>query len=58
MLQDLDRGGATEIDAMCGAVVTEGRRLGVPTPVNEALWRAVREREGRPLAASLAAPLA
>ena len=58
MLQDLDRGAATEIDAMCGAVVTEGRRLGVDTPVNEGLWRAVREREGRPLAAPLAAPTA
>ncbi len=55
MLQDLDRGAATEIDAMCGAVVAEGRRLGVPTPVNEDLWHAVREREGRPLAKSAAA---
>ena len=51
MLQDLDRGATTEIDALCGAVVIEGRRLGVATPVNEGLWRAVREREGRPLAA-------
>lgn len=50
MLQDLDRGAMTEIDAMCGAVVAEGRRLGVRTPVNEALWHAVREREGRPVA--------
>lgn len=56
MLQDLDRGATTEIDAMCGAVVIEGRRLGVATPVNEGLWRAVREREGRPLPAPLAAP--
>jgi 2-dehydropantoate 2-reductase len=54
MLQDLDRGSVTEIDAMCGAVVAEGRRAGVPTPVNDGLWRAVREREGRPLAATVA----
>ena len=27
----------TEIDAMCGAVVREGRKLGVPTPVNETI---------------------
>lgn len=54
MLQDLDRGAVTEIDAMCGAVVTEGRAAGVPTPVNDGLWRAVREREGRPLAATVA----
>jgi 2-dehydropantoate 2-reductase len=48
MLQDLSRGARTEIDAICGAVVTEGRKAGVPTPVNESLWAAVRAREGRP----------
>jgi 2-dehydropantoate 2-reductase len=46
MLQDLDRGARTEIDALCGAVVREGRRLGVPTPVNERLWREVEALEG------------
>jgi 2-dehydropantoate 2-reductase len=51
MLQDLERGATTEIDALCGAVVSEAAALGVPTPVNAALWREVREREGRPLAA-------
>jgi len=35
MLQDVDRDAPTEIDALNGAVVREGRRLGVPTPVNE-----------------------
>jgi 2-dehydropantoate 2-reductase len=45
MLQDLDRGAPTEVDAIQGAVVRTGRRLGVPTPVNEWLWRAVRARE-------------
>lgn len=50
MLQDVRRGARTEIDAICGAVVAHGGRLGVPTPVNQALWRAVRAREGRPLA--------
>jgi 2-dehydropantoate 2-reductase len=47
MLQDLDRGAATEIDALNGAVLFEGARLGVPTPVNESLWRAVKQREKR-----------
>ena len=47
MLQDLDRGVLTEIDALCGAVVAEGRRLGVATPVNAALWQEVHEREAR-----------
>jgi 2-dehydropantoate 2-reductase len=41
MLQDFDRGAPTEIDALCGAVVREGRRLGVPTPLNERLWHDV-----------------
>ena len=41
MLQDVDRGARTEIDAMNGAVVREAQALGVPVPVNEALWRAV-----------------
>ncbi len=50
MLQDLERGARTEIDAMCGAVVREGRRLGIATPVNADCFRRVREREGRPLA--------
>lgn len=49
MLQDVRRGSRTEIDAICGALVGHGRRLSVPTPVNEALWRAVRALEGRPL---------
>ena len=39
MLQDLERGAVTEIDALNGVVATEGRRLGVPTPVNDDLWR-------------------
>jgi 2-dehydropantoate 2-reductase len=46
MLQDLDRGAATEVDFINGAVCREGRRLGVPTPVNDGLWRAMRERQG------------
>jgi hypothetical protein len=41
MLQDIERGGLTEIDAICGAVVRAGRHLGVETPVNLRLWRRV-----------------
>jgi 2-dehydropantoate 2-reductase len=41
MLQDIDRGRRTEIGAMNGAIVEMGRRLGVDTPVNEALTAAV-----------------
>jgi 2-dehydropantoate 2-reductase len=45
MLQDLSRGARTEIEAINGAVLREGRRLGVATPVNEELWAAVLARE-------------
>jgi 2-dehydropantoate 2-reductase len=44
MLQDIDRGEQTEIDAICGQVATIGQRLGLATPVNETLWRLVREK--------------
>ena len=42
MLQDLERGAPTEIDAICGQIVTAGRAAGVPTPVNETLWKLVK----------------
>ena len=45
MLQSLDKGRTTEIDAVNGAVVAEGRRLGVPVPVNAALLACVKGRE-------------
>jgi 2-dehydropantoate 2-reductase len=41
MLQDIERGRPTEVESLNGAVAREGRRLGVPTPVNEDLWRKV-----------------
>lgn len=37
MLQDVLRGAATEVAVINGAVVREGARLGVPTPLNAAL---------------------
>ena len=37
MLQDFERGRATEIDVINGWVAAEGRRLGVDVPVNEAV---------------------
>lgn len=41
MYQDVQRGAPSEIDAICGAVVAHGERLGVPTPVNRTLWQLV-----------------
>lgn len=45
MLQDALRGAATEIATINGAVVREGARLGVPTPVNAALTALVEALE-------------
>ena len=45
MLQDVQRGAPTEIDAICGAIVQAGERTGVPTPVNRTLWQLVKALE-------------
>lgn len=41
MLQDLMRAAPTEIDAIAGAIVDEGARKNVATPVNKILWNLV-----------------
>ncbi len=46
MLQDMRRGAPTEIEAICGAIVREGERTGVPTPINRLMLEHVRERVG------------
>jgi len=45
MLQDMERGRPTEIEALTGAVVRYGERTGVPTPVCTTLLRLVRAKE-------------
>lgn len=47
MLVDLETGLRTEIDAINGAVASEGSRLGVRTPANQLMLALVRAREGR-----------
>jgi 2-dehydropantoate 2-reductase len=42
MLQDVQRGVPTEIDAICGAVVQAGEQTGVPTPINRTLMQLVK----------------
>ena len=42
MLQDVLRGSPSEIATINGAIVREGRRLGVPTPVNDLLTALVQ----------------
>jgi 2-dehydropantoate 2-reductase len=42
MLQDVQRGAPTEIDAICGAVVQTAQKHGLSTPANWACWQLVR----------------
>jgi len=42
MLQSLEKGALTEIDFINGAVVRQGARVGVPTPVNQTLVAGVK----------------
>lgn len=45
MLQDIQRGRRTEIDALNGAVVRLGQQYGVPTPVNWTIVNIVKAKE-------------
>jgi 2-dehydropantoate 2-reductase len=47
MLQSLEKGSATEIDYVNGAVVAQGLKVGVPTPVNQALVACLKGIERR-----------
>jgi len=46
MLQDRRRKRPTEIDAINGAVVREGKRMGIATPFNEEIVQQIKEMEG------------
>ncbi len=54
MLQSIEKGSVTEIDYVNGAVVRQGRKLGVPTPVNQTLVACLKGVEHRLAPASLA----
>ena len=45
MLQDVARGARTEIDVICGAIVTRGKAYGIATPANDICWQLVRALE-------------
>jgi 2-dehydropantoate 2-reductase len=45
MLQDLDRGRRTEVDAIVGPIVRAAGRHRIPVPLNQALYAIVRARE-------------
>lgn len=45
MLQDVNNGRPTEIDSINGAIAAAGRKLDIPTPVNDALVHEIKEIE-------------
>jgi 2-dehydropantoate 2-reductase len=47
MLQDLERGKRTEIDALNGKIWSYARQLGLATPFNETLTRLIQAKERR-----------
>lgn len=47
MLQDMEKGRLTEIDALNGAIARYGRELRVPTPVNETLTAIIKGMEAK-----------
>ncbi len=44
MLQDMQKGRETEIEAITGEVIRRGRLYGIPTPVNDVLFGLVKAR--------------
>lgn len=47
MLQSFEKGSITEVDYVNGAVVQQGRKVGVPTPINETLVGCIKGMERR-----------
>lgn len=45
MLQDLEKGKKSEVDAINGVVSTFGRKVGVPTPMNDAVVNVIHQIE-------------
>jgi 2-dehydropantoate 2-reductase len=45
MLQDIEGGKPTEIDAICGAVVKAAEGCGQPAPVNWTMWKLIHSIE-------------
>ena len=45
MLQDVLAKRPTEVDFMSGAIVEWGKKMGVPTPLNRAMWQLIKGLE-------------
>ena len=52
MLQDLERGKKTEVDAINGSVSAYGRKVGCPTPMNDKVVEIIHSIESGSLAPS------
>ena len=46
MLQDVEAGRKTEVDAFGGTMIRLGRETGVPVPVNQTLYSLLKAMEG------------
>ena len=46
MLQDVEAGRKTEVEMLAGKVITLGKRVNIPTPVNAKILRSIKEMEG------------
>jgi 2-dehydropantoate 2-reductase len=44
MLQDIQRGAPTEIEAICGEITRRGDQQGIPTPLNKHLWKLINAK--------------
>jgi ketopantoate reductase len=42
MLQDVQRGAITEIDAICGTIVQIAQGHNIPAPANRTCWKLVK----------------
>ena len=51
MLQDLEKGKLTEVDAINGAVSEYGRKVGCPTPMNDRVVEIIHQIEQNKLKA-------
>ena len=45
MLQDIEKGKKTEVDAINGAVCQTGRKVGCPTPMNDKVVEIIHKIE-------------
>lgn len=46
-LQDIENGRKTEVEMFSGAIIRMGRELGVPTPINEIFYHAIKTLEDK-----------